>query len=189
MAHALYRFYGDAGRLLYVGITDDPDRRWKQHAGSKDWWPEVRGIAVDWYETRAAVEAAEKRAIAVEQPAHNKALRRRLIRVTPSERCWTDAEAEFLDWFECIWTGHWWVDEGVRYVGPSRYRHDGRAYAEQPIGWESTILALRRSLLAQGMADGVIGSKLREVYERSEVGPADVWESLLVGCEYELAHA
>lgn len=78
MSFALYRFYGDAGRLLYVGITSSPDRRFGQHAKSKEWWPEVRGISVDWYDTRQAVEAAERRAIAVEQPAYNKALRRRL---------------------------------------------------------------------------------------------------------------
>lgn len=69
--HALYRFFDDAGQLLYVGITNDPPRRMSQHADSKPWWPQVRGMTVDWYDTRAMVAAAERRAIRVENPLNN----------------------------------------------------------------------------------------------------------------------
>lgn len=68
---ALYRFYNDSGQLLYVGITNDPARRLGEHADSKSWWPTVRGITIDWYDTRAMVTAAEKRAIRVENPLYN----------------------------------------------------------------------------------------------------------------------
>ncbi|MCP3017276.1 GIY-YIG nuclease family protein [Nocardiopsis dassonvillei] len=67
---ALYRFYNDGGQLLYVGITNDPPRRMGQHE-AKTWWPQVRGMTVDWYPDRASVLAAEKRAINVENPLHN----------------------------------------------------------------------------------------------------------------------
>lgn len=69
--HALYRFYGDTGQLLYVGITSDPARRFGQHAATKSWWESVRGISVDWYTSRPDVVAAEKRAIQIERPLMN----------------------------------------------------------------------------------------------------------------------
>lgn len=69
--HALYRFYNDIGQLLYTGITNDPGRRFTEHAKEKHWWTEVRGISVDWYDDRTSVLAAEKRAIRVENPLHN----------------------------------------------------------------------------------------------------------------------
>lgn len=68
---ALYRFYSDAGHLLYVGITADPARRFGQHAATKTWWPEVRGIALEWYDNREDLEHAERRAIRVERPIWN----------------------------------------------------------------------------------------------------------------------
>ena len=68
---ALYRFYGDDGALLYVGITASPPARFSQHGKSKSWWPEVRGISIEWYDGRDAVAAAEKRAIKVENPKYN----------------------------------------------------------------------------------------------------------------------
>jgi len=69
--HALYRFYDTDGGLLYVGITSNPGNRFSQHQQTKDWWPEVRGISVEWYGTRGQVAAAETRAIAIENPLRN----------------------------------------------------------------------------------------------------------------------
>lgn len=68
---ALYRFYNDGGQLLYTGITNNPDRRFTEHAKEKHWWTTVRGISVDWYDDRETVLAAEKRAIRIERPLHN----------------------------------------------------------------------------------------------------------------------
>lgn len=70
-SHALYRFYGDTGQLLYVGITNDPARRISQHAAKKNWWRAVRGISLEWYSNREDAAAAEKRAIAIEKPMTN----------------------------------------------------------------------------------------------------------------------
>lgn len=69
--HALYRFYADDGRLLYVGITSSPAHRFEQHAEQKPWWHEVRGISMETYPDRPSVLAAERRAIAVERPVYN----------------------------------------------------------------------------------------------------------------------
>ncbi|WIC40283.1 GIY-YIG endonuclease [Gordonia phage Holliday] len=67
----LYRFYNRAGVLLYVGITDNPLRRWKEHSKSKPWWPEVSQLTQDWYPDRASVEAAERHFIVNEHPKYN----------------------------------------------------------------------------------------------------------------------
>ncbi|MFJ4107910.1 GIY-YIG nuclease family protein [Oerskovia enterophila] len=68
---ALYRFYDDGGSLLYVGITSNPGARFAAHGTTKSWWPQVRGISVEWYDTRPEVLAAETRAIALEAPIYN----------------------------------------------------------------------------------------------------------------------
>lgn len=72
---ALYRLYGADDDLLYIGISDDPETRFNQHAGEKDWWPEVKRKTVVWYQTRPAAETAETISIGLEQPKHNKAKR------------------------------------------------------------------------------------------------------------------
>ena len=81
---ALYRFYSDAGHLLYVGITSDPGRRFGQHSATKAWWPEVRGITLEWYADRDDVEHAERRAIRVEKPIWN--AQRAAMRPPPQTR-------------------------------------------------------------------------------------------------------
>jgi len=67
----LYRLYNKGGALLYVGITDNPFRRWKEHSKEKPWWPEVHTFTQDWFPDRTSVELAERRAIASEGPAYN----------------------------------------------------------------------------------------------------------------------
>ena len=71
MEHALYRFFADDGTLLYVGITLDPGRRWKEHAGDKPWWHEVASTTIERFPGRASVEAAERAAIITERPRYN----------------------------------------------------------------------------------------------------------------------
>lgn len=83
---ALYRFYSDAGHLLYVGITADPSRRFGQHAATKTWWAEVRGIALEWYVDREAVAHAERRAIRLERPIWN-SQRAAMRPPAPTGRC------------------------------------------------------------------------------------------------------
>ncbi|MEU4410679.1 GIY-YIG nuclease family protein [Streptosporangium sp. NPDC023963] len=68
---ALYRFYDEDERLLYVGITDDLDTRWTTHAGNKHWWPNVARKAVEWHDNRVAAAKAERNAIIDESPLYN----------------------------------------------------------------------------------------------------------------------
>jgi predicted GIY-YIG superfamily endonuclease len=68
---ALYRFYDADEKLLYVGITNDPWRRWRQHVQEKPWYPQVKHQAVTWYDTRIAAEIAEHVAIRREHPRFN----------------------------------------------------------------------------------------------------------------------
>lgn len=70
-AHVLYRFYSATGQLLYVGITMNPPKRFKNHRDSKSWWDQVSGITVETYGDRKELESAERRAIQVERPLHN----------------------------------------------------------------------------------------------------------------------
>jgi len=72
---ALYRLYGASGRLLYVGIADNPERRWGQHSRDKAWWPEVEGRTCEWFDTRGQAERHEREAVQKENPMHNALLR------------------------------------------------------------------------------------------------------------------
>src|SRR5688500_16967169 len=67
----LYRFYSSEGQLLYVGVTQDPPARFRDHRRQKEWWTMVAGITVETYEGRAAVMSAERRAIKIEHPKYN----------------------------------------------------------------------------------------------------------------------
>lgn len=69
--HALYRFYDVEGRLLYIGLTADLPTRLNNHRDDKPWWCEVTRVAVEHYPDRAAVIAAERRAIIAEGPRYN----------------------------------------------------------------------------------------------------------------------
>lgn len=68
---ALYRFYDAQGELLYVGITNDPWRRWRQHVQEKPWYPQVKHQSVTWYDSKSAASKAETRAIRAERPEFN----------------------------------------------------------------------------------------------------------------------
>ena len=69
--HALYRFYGAGGTLLYIGITNALPRRLGQHHDDKPWWLGVAEVKVEHYPNRKAVLAAEKQAIIAEKPLYN----------------------------------------------------------------------------------------------------------------------
>lgn len=69
--HALYRFFGHAGELLYIGITANPGARWPKHISGKPWWTEVSKIDIESHPDRPIVLAAEKLAIQNERPRYN----------------------------------------------------------------------------------------------------------------------
>lgn len=69
---ALYRYFDQDGVLLYVGISVDPEMRWKTHRYSHAGWvvDSVRRVD-DWYSSVAEAKRAERAAIKAEHPKHN----------------------------------------------------------------------------------------------------------------------
>jgi len=69
--HLLYRFFDAAGVLLYVGITHDLSGRFSTHSVERGWWGQWAYSTVVRYHSRAALEAAERKAIKSGKPLHN----------------------------------------------------------------------------------------------------------------------
>lgn len=67
----LYRLYDERSVLLYVGITEELEKRLLRHS-ARLWWPEVHTVCLEGYESRTEALRAESRAIAVEGPLHNR---------------------------------------------------------------------------------------------------------------------
>lgn len=70
--HVLYRFYDEDGVLLYVGVTNSIENRFRWHAANQPWWPEVADCRPAFYPNRASVERAEYDAIRYERPRYNR---------------------------------------------------------------------------------------------------------------------
>jgi hypothetical protein len=69
---ALYRLLTASGRLLYVGISGNPDSRWGTHSNNQPWWEEVADRKIEWFDSREDASAAEIEAIKEERPLYNK---------------------------------------------------------------------------------------------------------------------
>lgn len=69
---ALYRLLSKSGRLLYVGISGNPDSRWGTHSNNQPWWEEVADRKIEWFGSREAASTAEVEAIKEERPLYNK---------------------------------------------------------------------------------------------------------------------
>jgi predicted GIY-YIG superfamily endonuclease len=80
---ALYHVYGEADLLLYIGISNDFGRRWKDHAKVQPWWGEKRRLTTRWYDSRPEAEDEETAAIRAEKPKYNIAKTARLSLVSP----------------------------------------------------------------------------------------------------------
>lgn len=68
---ALYRLFDTDDGLLYIGITNSPEKRWRHHKATQEWWPQVARKTVDWLDSRSEAAAAEIEAIHAEVPKHN----------------------------------------------------------------------------------------------------------------------
>ncbi|MEV1013848.1 GIY-YIG nuclease family protein [Micromonospora sp. NPDC049801] len=68
---ALYRLYSADGNLIYVGISYTPHSRVLQHRANQPWGGEITRQSIEWYENRAAAEAAEASAIEHDSPTYN----------------------------------------------------------------------------------------------------------------------
>lgn len=70
--HVVYRIYGEADSLLYIGVTIDFKARMQYHRAQSAWFPEYRRYELTDYPDRWQAESAEELAIADERPRHNK---------------------------------------------------------------------------------------------------------------------
>ena len=72
-ACALYRCFDADRRLLYVGVSSSPTDRMHQHVSQSPWAGEIASVEIERHDARDAALAAERVAIATENPVHNKA--------------------------------------------------------------------------------------------------------------------
>lgn len=70
----LYWLWDRDGQLIYVGITDDVERRMRDHAKDKFWWRDVARTTKVAFQTRYEAEWAEWAVIATSRPVYNRAL-------------------------------------------------------------------------------------------------------------------
>lgn len=70
MTETLYRYY-DNGELLYVGISREPVQRMRAHSKTAPWWERANHATFEHFETREAVQVAERAAIRDEKPLFN----------------------------------------------------------------------------------------------------------------------
>jgi len=68
---ALYRWWDDANRLLYIGISDDLAVRTKGHAKRSSWMEFAARSTVERHPSKSAARRAEEDAIKAEGPIFN----------------------------------------------------------------------------------------------------------------------
>lgn len=155
--HALYRFYDSAGGLLYVGITNDPGRRWRRHADDKPWWQHVTRIDIEQFDNRDAVLIAERDAIRNEQPKHN------IMHNRPTPNNPT-RQVPQLDRLKPIQPGDWAA------LGLA----DGRCPVGEVVATDSTWIALRlKEWLMGGLTDEIIAVRWTEIERITLAYPED----------------
>jgi predicted GIY-YIG superfamily endonuclease len=69
--HAVYRMFGAAGELLYIGCSADLGSRFGQHRSVRDWYPQISRITLEWYPGWLEGARAEAAAILAENPRYN----------------------------------------------------------------------------------------------------------------------
>lgn len=72
MSFTLYRMRARRGELLYVGQSMRLPERVKQHRSDKVWWEEIDAIELQHFREQKALNEAERRAIILERPRHNR---------------------------------------------------------------------------------------------------------------------
>ncbi|MFJ4356886.1 GntR family transcriptional regulator [Streptomyces massasporeus] len=82
---ALYRLFDVTDQLLYVGISTNPEERWKTHTMLKSWWNEVAHKTVTWLPSWDEALAQEERVIRDEAPRYNGTHNYPLAPFTPAE--------------------------------------------------------------------------------------------------------
>lgn len=94
-AHYVYRYFDEAGDLLYVGCTKDVEARERQHRTASHWFPSVARRTVKQFADRDRARHAERVTVASEHPQHN------VIRfVTTPLGQYVDASQEVIEYCE-----------------------------------------------------------------------------------------
>jgi predicted GIY-YIG superfamily endonuclease len=154
---ALYRLFDAASRLLYIGISANPEARFGSHESTQPWWPQVdmSKTTVEWLDTRREAEAAEDAAILAERPLHNVAgspWAPKPRQLGDGEMSLGDAKANFTDTLNRVRLKR----EAVFIVRPTRNREPQAALvpfelaqaAEAAGGVDVATEILRKSLTA-----------------------------------------
>jgi hypothetical protein len=68
----LYRHFRADGVLLYVGVSLPAIQRLRAHSLAAEWFGTIANITIETCESRQDALAAEKKAIQIEKPLHNK---------------------------------------------------------------------------------------------------------------------
>lgn len=118
----VYRLYDYGGRLLYIGISNAPDLRFRQHADDKRWWPYVdeERTKLTHYPTRDQALRAEEYAIKRELPMYNKVHHPAWGGTYVGERPTSQVSSPFAMAAVCLgllagsWLGWWWIAPGVQ---------------------------------------------------------------------------
>jgi predicted GIY-YIG superfamily endonuclease len=67
----VYQYFDHAGHILYVGVTARGQRRLREHADTKVWWPLATGCTLEHFTTREAALEREAELIRAYSPPYN----------------------------------------------------------------------------------------------------------------------
>lgn len=70
--HHTYRIRSWTGLLIYVGCTNDIDRRLREHRSRSPWFPLAKSVEVESHWSSPSAQLAEREAIRTEYPLFNR---------------------------------------------------------------------------------------------------------------------
>jgi len=69
--YTVYRLYDADGNLLYVGTTNNLERRMASHRHDKQWWSDVADVETETVASATEAAEAERNQIHTLEPLHN----------------------------------------------------------------------------------------------------------------------
>jgi hypothetical protein len=68
---AVYQAFGQNSRLLYVGMSCDPERRLGEHRRYSPWWPEVVRVDEEWFDNQWIAADVKTYLVRTSDPVYN----------------------------------------------------------------------------------------------------------------------